>query len=54
MGRSRTFIKITNKDVFDKLETIERDINIIGGKVLWHTWAIGVIVIILAALIGLN
>lgn len=47
----KTFIKITNKDIYNKLESIDNHLNKLNGKVLWHTWAIGILVIIIAALI---
>ena len=39
----KTFIRVTNKDIYNKLESIEKHLNKLNGKVLWHTWAIGVL-----------
>ncbi len=48
---SKTFIRITNRDIFNKLTSIESHVNKINGKVRWHTWAIGFIVIIIAVIL---
>lgn len=33
----RTFIKITNKDIYEKLEKIDRKLDYTNGKVRMHT-----------------
>ena len=47
----KTFLRITNKMIYEKIETIDTHLDKLNGKVLWHTWAIGFIVLILAALV---
>ncbi len=52
MANDKTFIRITNKDIYRKLETIEKKVNKTNGKVRFHTWAIGFIVLIIMAIIA--
>ena len=52
MTDSKTFIKITNRDIYRKLCGIEAKFNSIKGTINYHNWAIGFIVLILIALIG--
>ena len=49
--KSKTFYRITNKDIYEKLESIEKHLSKLNGKVLWHTWAIGLLVLLIAAII---
>jgi len=48
---SKTFIKITNKDIYEKLTEIEKHIGKINGSVKFHTWAIGTLFVIIMAII---
>ena len=47
----KTFIKITNKDIYEKLTEIEKNISKVNGAVKFHTWAIGVLFVIIMAVI---
>ena len=38
----KTFIRITNKDIYEKLEDIGEKVSKINGTVKWHTLAISV------------
>ena len=52
MTDSKTFVKITNKQIYDKLNSIDQKVSNMRGTVTYHTWAIGLIVLILMCLIG--
>lgn len=47
----KTFVRITNKDIFDKVEELVKSINKINGTVKVHSWAIGILVLIIVAMI---
>ena len=47
-----TFIKVTNRDIYDKLSVLDDKITRMNGTLKWHTWAISVIVLILVAIIS--
>jgi hypothetical protein len=47
----KTFIKITNADVYEKLISIDHKIDQMKGTVSWHTKAIAAIIIILVTII---
>lgn len=47
---SKTFIKITNKDIFEKLVGIEKHLGNLNGTTRVHSWAIGIIVLLIVAL----
>ena len=50
----RTFVRITNREIYSKLESIEDKINKTNGKVKLNRWiATTGLSIILATLIGL-
>lgn len=49
--KDKTFIRITNKDIFEQLEGISRALYKINGKVQWHGRAIGLIMVLLGILI---
>ena len=40
MTKEKTFMKITNRDIYDKLEKIEVQCVKTNGTVRWHTKAI--------------
>ena len=48
----KTFIRITNKMIYDKLEVIETRLGKLTGKVKLNTAVIGIIVLILVAIIS--
>lgn len=48
----KTFVRITNKNIYDKLETMDRFLSKLNGKVLWHTWAIGVLILLITVIIS--
>ena len=50
--KSKTFYRVTNKDIYDKLGSIEKSLGKLKGVTRWHTWAIGFIVLILTAVIS--
>ena len=52
MTDSKTFVKITNKQIYDKLNSIDQKVSNMSGTITYHTWAIGLIVLILMCLIG--
>jgi len=47
---SKTFIKITNRDIFEKLGGIEKHLEKLNVKSAVHSWAIGIIVLLIVAL----
>ena len=49
---NKTFVRITNKDVYKKLVEIDHKIDTIRGTVSWHSKAIAVIFVILGVMIG--
>ena len=49
---AKTFIKITNADVYKKLCEIDAKVSHINGTIKWHSWAIGIIIVIICAMIG--
>ncbi len=49
---NKTFVRITNKDIYDKLEIIEGRLGKLTGKVKLNTAVIGIIVLILVAIIS--
>jgi len=51
----QTFLtkRITNKDIFEKLTNIEKQVTKTNGTVNWHTKAIGGLFVIVCGLIGL-
>ena len=49
MSNGKTFIKITNRDVYEKLESIEKGLGKIKGTLLWHSWAISLLAAIVVA-----
>lgn len=51
MTGDKTFIRITNKDIYDKLSVIEKNVSSMNGKIKFHTWAISFTVLILVAII---
>ena len=52
MTDSKTFVKITNKQIYDKLNSIDQKVGNMKGTLTYHNWAIGLIVLILMCLIG--
>ena len=50
--KSKTFYRVTNKDIYDKLGSIEKYLGKLKGTTRWHSWAIGFIVLILTAVIS--
>jgi len=52
MTDSKTFIKITNRDIYRKLCGIELRMTNINVVIGWHSKAIAAIIIILTVLIG--
>jgi len=50
--KNRTFAVITNRDIYEKLTRVEQKIGQQGAVIAWHTWAIGVLVVVVAALIS--
>jgi len=49
---NKTFIRVTNQMIYERLETIDNKISNLNGTTKWHTWAISMIILILAALIS--
>jgi len=49
---SKTFIKISNEQVYAKLCNIEEKVDNINGTIRWHSKAIGAIIVIIVTLIG--
>ena len=49
---SKTFIKVTNQDVYNKLISIDHKLDKINGVVGWHSKAIAGIIVVLGILIG--
>ncbi len=48
---SKTFIKITNKDIYDKIIGIDHKLDNVSKLTSWHSKAIGIIFAILLVLI---
>jgi len=48
----KTFKRITNDMIYDRIVLMDKKLSKIKGVVRWHTWAISFIVLILTALIG--
>lgn len=50
--KSKVFHRITNKDIYDKVESIEKHLAKLNSKTAKNTYAIAIIVIILVAVIS--
>lgn len=51
---NNTFVRITNKDIYDKLESIERKVSITNGKVKLNRWiATTSLTLVVTCVIGL-
>ncbi len=48
----KTFLRITNKDIFEKLEAIDSHLGKLTGRVRINTAVIGVVILILVAIIS--
>ena len=48
----KTFIKVTNLDIYNKLNDIENNLSIMDKKVSWHTKAIGILFLLMIAIIS--
>ena len=55
---NKTFIKITNKDIYDKLESIESHVLVTNGKVKLNRWvgttALSLVVALIFGLLGMK
>ncbi len=51
---NKTFVKITNRDIFEKLETLETHVVNMGGKIKLNKWIAGVALTIALAAFGIR
>jgi len=49
---SRTFIKVTNQMIYSEIQDIKKSIGKIKGITRWHSWAISIIIVFLAAMMA--
>lgn len=49
---NKVFYRITNKDIYDKLTSIDDKLNRHRGILKWHSWAIGIMLAIIIAVIS--
>jgi len=47
----KTFVKVTNRDIYEMLTTIDQKLSKLNGTTKWHTWAIGVLLLLIVAII---
>ena len=52
MTPSKTFIKITNQMIYEKLEHIEECLGRDKAAIAWHNWAIGVLFALICLALG--
>lgn len=52
MTENKTFVRITNKDIYAKLEVIESRLSKFGTRVKINTALIGLIILVLVAVIS--
>ena len=48
--KGKTFYKVTNVDIYNKLVSIENKLSGHESAITWHTWALGVL---LALILGI-
>jgi len=57
MPNGKTFIRITNKDIYEKLEEVEKHVLKTNGQVQVNKWvgrtALGLVVAVFGALFGI-
>ena len=50
--KSKTFYRITNKDIYDKVESIDKHLAKLNGRTTKNSYAIWILVVIMVAVIS--